>query len=189
MPSLAAARLSPYWPDELSIMIVAPASRRSSRDAARDLEAVHLRHVRVEQHQRERLALRALRVSERAQRRARRCRRPSAASSSGPADRAARGGSPRCRRRPAPADRSGRPRAGSGARVADARAATVKWNVLPSSGALSSQMRPPISSTSVDEIARPRPVPPNRRVVEPSACLNGSKIACCLSAGCRCRCR
>ena len=59
----------------------------------------------------------------------------------------------------------------------------MKWNVLPSCGALSSQIRPPISSTSVDEIVRPSPVPPNRRVVEPSAWVNGSKIARCLSAG------
>ena len=36
---------------------------------------------------------------------------------------------------------------------------------------------PPISATSCAEIARPSPVPPNRRVVEPSACVNGSKIA------------
>ena len=61
--------------------------------------------------------------------------------------------------------------------------ATVKWNVLPSWGALSSQIRPPISSTSVEEIVSPRPVPPNRRVVDPSACRNGSKIARCFSGG------
>ena len=57
----------------------------------------------------------------------------------------------------------------------------VKWKVLPSCGVLSTQMRPPIRSTSVDEMARPRPVPPNRRVVDPSACRNGWKISCCLS--------
>ena len=38
-------------------------------------------------------------------------------------------------------------------------------------------MRPPISSTSRAEMVRPRPVPPKRREVEPSACVNGSKIA------------
>ena len=58
--------------------------------------------------------------------------------------------------------------------------AAVKWNVLPAPGSLSTQMRPPISCTSVAEIASPRPVPPNRRVVEPSAWLNASKIVACL---------
>ena len=38
-------------------------------------------------------------------------------------------------------------------------------------------MRPPIRSTSVLEIARPSPVPPYRRVVDPSACVNASKTA------------
>ena len=37
----------------------------------------------------------------------------------------------------------------------------VKLNVLPSPGALSTQIRPCIIDTSVDEIASPRPVPPN----------------------------
>jgi len=46
----------------------------------------------------------------------------------------------------------------------------VKWNVLPTPGSLSIQRRPPINPASVAEIVRPSPVPPNRRVVEPSAC-------------------
>ena len=33
------------------------------------------------------------------------------------------------------------------------------------------------------EIVSPRPVPPYLRVVEPSACVNASKICCCFSAG------
>ena len=32
-------------------------------------------------------------------------------------------------------------------------------------------------------MARPRPVPPNRRVVDPSACLKASKIVSCFSGG------
>ena len=60
---------------------------------------------------------------------------------------------------------------------------TVKKNVDPMPGMLSSQMRPPISSISRAEIVRPRPVPPNFRVVDPSACVNAWKIASCLSAG------
>ena len=43
--------------------------------------------------------------------------------------------------------------AASGSRI-------VKWNVVPTPGSLSSQIRPPISSQSRLLIARPRPVPP-----------------------------
>ena len=60
---------------------------------------------------------------------------------------------------------------------------SVKWNVLPAPDSLSTQIRPPIICTSVAEIVRPRPVPPNRRVVEPSAWLNASKMVACLSRG------
>ena len=49
-----------------------------------------------------------------------------------------------------------------------ATAGMAMSNVLPPPGVLSTVIRPPISSASVDEIARPRPVPPNRRVIEPS---------------------
>ena len=59
----------------------------------------------------------------------------------------------------------------------------VKWNVLPWPGSLSTQIRPPISCTRVDEIVRPSPVPPKRRVVDPSAWLNASKIVACLLGG------
>src|ERR1035437_6598617 len=48
----------------------------------------------------------------------------------------------------------------SSGRASDTPSWAVKWNVLPSCGVLSTQMRPPISSTSVAEIARPSPVPP-----------------------------
>ena len=40
----------------------------------------------------------------------------------------------------------------------------------PSPGVASQSSFPPISSTSSREMARPRPVPPKRRVMEPSAC-------------------
>ena len=59
----------------------------------------------------------------------------------------------------------------------------VNQKVLPMPGSLSTQIRPPISSTSLAEIVRPSPVPPNRRVVEPSACSNGWKIVCNFSTG------
>ena len=70
-----------------------------------------------------------------------------------------------------------------GARRLERRSRATKWNRLPCPTSLSTQMRPPISSTSCDEIARPRPVPPYRRVVEASACTNAPKICHCLSGG------
>ena len=57
MPSVAAARrLAVDCPDELSIMIVAPASSGRVRDLLGDREAVEVRHVGVEQDERERAA-------------------------------------------------------------------------------------------------------------------------------------
>ena len=52
-----------------------------------------------------------------------------------------------------------------------------------------SRISPPSSRDSSRLMARPRPVPPYLRLVRPSACWNASKMICCLSAGCRCRCR
>ena len=84
--------------------------------------------------------------------------------------------------------RTGPPPAGSGRSPTTAgnsavSSATVKWKVLPVPGVLSSQMRPPIRWTRVDEIASPRPVPPNWRVVDASAWLNASKTLACFSTG------
>ena len=59
----------------------------------------------------------------------------------------------------------------------------MNQKVLPLPGSLSAQMAPPISSTSLLEIVSPSPVPPKRRVVDPSACSNGWKMVCNLSAG------
>ena len=63
----------------------------------------------------------------------------------------------------------GRGPAGAASGASVTSRVTVKWNVLPAPASLSTQIRPPISRTSVAEIVRPRPVPPNRRVVDPSA--------------------
>ena len=57
---------------------------------------------------------------------------------------------------------------------------TVK--VLPAPGLLSKLMPPPNASDSVFEILNPRPVPPNRRDVEASACVKGSKIVLACSS-------
>ena len=66
---------------------------------------------------------------------------------------------------------------GSSVWSAASRIRTVKWNVLPCPGWLSTQIRPPIKPASRCEIANPRPVPPKRRVVDASACSNAPKIA------------
>ena len=55
------------------------------------------------------------------------------------------------------------------------RKLAVKEKVLPRPGSLCNAMRPPISSTSRVQMVRPRPVPPNLRVVEPSAWRKASK--------------
>ena len=59
----------------------------------------------------------------------------------------------------------------------------VKKKVLPLSTWLSTQMRPPIISTRREQMARPRPVPPCLRVVDPSAWRKASKMKPFLSAG------
>ena len=49
--------------------------------------------------------------------------------------------------------------------------------MLPRPGVLSNQSRPPSSPASRAEMARPRPVPPCRRVILPSTCTKGAKSA------------
>ena len=50
---------------------------------------------------------------------------------------------------------------------------TVKKNVVPTPGSLSSPISPPIISTNVLLMVSPSPVPPCLRVVDISACVNG----------------
>ena len=57
----------------------------------------------------------------------------------------------------------------------------MKWKVLPPPSSLSTHTRPPINSTSADEMASPSPVPPKRRVVDVSACSKALKMSSCLS--------
>ena len=52
----------------------------------------------------------------------------------------------------------------------------VRVKVAPAPRAPCASSRPPISSAIWREIARPRPVPPNRRVSVPSACSKRSKM-------------
>ena len=51
---------------------------------------------------------------------------------------------------------------------------TVNQNVLPVPASLSTPIVPPIKPTRRRAMASPSPVPPNRRLVEPSAWVNGS---------------
>ena len=53
---------------------------------------------------------------------------------------------------------------------------TSKRNVLPTPGWLSTAIAPPISSTSRRQIARPSPLPPKRREIEPSIWVNSSNM-------------
>ena len=50
---------------------------------------------------------------------------------------------------------------------------SVKVKVLPRPGSVLTVMSPPRSRASRRLIVRPSPVPPNLRVVEASACVNG----------------
>jgi len=60
---------------------------------------------------------------------------------------------------------------------------TTKVNTLPLSTSLSTQMRPLHQLHQALEIVRPSPEPPNRRVVEESACVNRSNTRPNFSAG------
>ena len=59
----------------------------------------------------------------------------------------------------------------------------VKCMVVPDPRMLSAQIFPPINSTSRLEMAKPKPVPPNLRVTDASACEKLSKIVKRRSAG------
>ena len=62
------------------------------------------------------------------------------------------------------------------------RSVPVNQKVEPTPSADSTWIVPPIISTSCLLMARPRPVPPCLRVVEPSACENFSKMRACASS-------
>ena len=65
-------------------------------------------------------------------------------------------------------------------RLAKARTSsgTVKANTLPLPSSLSTQMRPPISSTRRFEIVSPNPEPPNLRVVDEFGLSEALKDLC-----------
>ena len=67
-------------------------------------------------------------------------------------------------------DRAGRTGAGSASGRSTSGSVSSNQNVLPTPGSLVDADLPPISSTSWRVMASPRPVPPKRRVIDPSAC-------------------
>ena len=70
---------------------------------------------------------------------------------------------------------------GSGASAATPRS-IVNQNVLPRPGSPCAPIVPPMSSTSSRQMLSPRPVPPWVRVVDESACENGSNSRSACSA-------
>ncbi len=185
MPSSRQRATSSGWPADVSITIAARSFAGPLADASGQVEAVHLRHVGVEQHQRERLAGGG-RLPEGRQRRRAAVHRQRPSSPSCAAPPRGCGGWWRCHRpraRGRPCSSAG---CAAGGRVTGPFARpkrAVKWKVLPWPTSLSTQMRPPIIWTSCEQIARPRPVPPYLRVVEASAWAKASKISRCFSAG------
>ena len=68
------------------------------------------------------------------------------------------------------------PTVSAGSAASAGLTATSNLNVLPLPGRLCTVMLPPISSTSRRQIAKPRPLPPNRREIEPSIWVNSWNI-------------
>ena len=88
------------------------------------------------------------------------------------------------RRGEASASSSNRPSSNSIASPAVARSRGAEnRKVVPRPSVLSKAMRPPIIWASSAEMARPRPVPPKRRVAELSTWTNFSNSTACFSAG------
>ena len=87
-----------------------------------------------------------------------------------------------CRRGPAGATAHPRTSDGRSALLPRSKG-TTNVKALPSPGALLTSRVPPMRLTILAAIDSPRPVPPKRREVEPSACVNASKMSACLSAG------
>src|SRR2546426_38046 len=84
--------------------------------------------------------------------------------------------------------RSRRPPRDTVARAVACGAASIgrvraKLNSLPRLTALVTSSSPPMSATRRREIARPSPVPPKRRVIDASACVNSWKIVPSCSSG------
>src|SRR5579864_8173563 len=67
--------------------------------------------------------------------------------------------------------------------AADSPNLAVNIKMLPFPGSLSTEICPPINLMRLVDMARPRPVPPNLRVVELSPCVKASKIRACFSKG------
>ena len=154
---------------------------------AHQRESIHAGHVHVDQHDVEPAGpARAQRLRPGAGRPL----RPPPSSrrrSTGAAPRPGCGGSCRCRRRRA-RRQPARSASGDSGGAADERAGIGERQAqAEAEGAADRPARsrrrstPPISPTIRFEMARPRPVPPNRRDVVPSSCAKASKMSACLS--------
>ena len=152
------------------------ARRRVCLDGPGDVAAVHVGHLHVDDSRRKRvIGILALAQGQKCRRTVRNLLRAHAPRTElGRQDLPVRGVVVHDEDRP----RAARP-PGSAGRSDSAcfarRAVNQKSEPCPS--ALSRPISPPISSTSRLEMARPRPVPPYRRVVEASACVNFSNSA------------
>ena len=183
-PSSRQRAASPAPPDDVSITIVGARQVVVFRSIAlATVKPSMLGHHHIEQHQRG-TGGHGRAPHERRPARPRRSRPAWDASAISRGSSRESGGWSRCRRRRAPTG----PRAPAGTTSAGAcvswtRTRTVKWNVVPCPGVLSTQMRPPIiCDERRTEMVRPSPVPPYVRVMEPSAWLKASKIIACLSS-------
>ena len=158
--------------------------RRVRLDAARQLQAVHAGHLHVEQH--DVICLAA------GSRRPHAAARPRSASSAAaplrmphaPKDGAEFCGWSRCHRRSArarPRDRVRfRAARGAGSACFAKHAVNQKGRALARLARRRRSRRPSVRRVAC-EIASPRPVPPKRRVVEPSACMKAWKSRACAS--------
>ena len=177
MPSSRHRAASPYWPDEVSIMMVDAGELGPRRDPFRDAEPVDAGHVRVEQHQRRRACPAC-------------CAVISASSAAAPPATAVgcicQRVSCSCRMRRltglSSTTSTGRSVSG-GSRCSEVgpASATVERDgemeraAVPRPRSRARAGRPSAARASA-EMVRPSPVPPKRRVVEPSAWLKASKM-------------
>ena len=184
MPARSSSSRSPRSPSDVIITSSTSAIIGSRLIAQASIEPVHLGHLPVEDRQLEGVAVaRPPRAAPRAPR-----RRPTARVVDAPPGELVVqdcAGWSRCRRRPARAGRAAALPAPPHARLAAAASRTgagePERRALPS--VLRTPISPPISVTSRLEIARPRPVPPYLRVVEPSACVKAWNSRVCAAGG------
>ena len=172
-------------------MMVAVASSGRCRTRCTKLESVHARHAHVGKHQRERLGT-PRRCGQRRERLFSAAGRRRSHLPVSPICLAGCAGWSGYRRRSELSFRAASRCPSSAVAsflLCESFSFAVKWKRFLSPGSLSSQIFPPIICTRPGGNVSPSPVPPYCRVVDVSACANGSKITSVFLRGCRCRCR